>query len=173
MFVALATGGAYAADTIFSEDIVDGEVKSVDIRTGGVASVDVLNNALTASDIGPQAVGSSELANGKVGAADLGVDAVTGVNVAPDSLGGDDLDEASLGTVPQAGDASTLGGASEAELDTRAIGPFIKSCNPVSATFADCGAASAVPSFDAESDVLVNAAGGWCGIGAGTEEGSA
>ena len=29
--VALSTGGAYAANTVFSTDIVDGEVKSADI----------------------------------------------------------------------------------------------------------------------------------------------
>ncbi len=31
LFVAVGTGGAYAANTIGSADIIDGEVKSVDI----------------------------------------------------------------------------------------------------------------------------------------------
>jgi hypothetical protein len=35
LFVALSTGGAYAANTVFSTDIVDGEVKTPDLATGG------------------------------------------------------------------------------------------------------------------------------------------
>src|SRR4051812_37396278 len=42
---------AYAADTIFSSDIVDGEVKAVDIDANAVNSSKVLNNSLTGSDL--------------------------------------------------------------------------------------------------------------------------
>src|SRR5688572_10833081 len=80
VFAVLATGGAYAADTIFSTDIVDGEVKLADVGTGAVGSGEVVNNALTSSDIASQAVGTSELTNGAVGNLDLGADAVTGAN---------------------------------------------------------------------------------------------
>ena len=38
LFVALATGGAYAANTVFSADIVDGEVKTRRHRTGSGAT---------------------------------------------------------------------------------------------------------------------------------------
>ena len=48
---ALTGGVAYAANTIFSTDIVNGEVKSVDIGTGQVQSVDVKNEGLTGVDI--------------------------------------------------------------------------------------------------------------------------
>ena len=36
VFLALATGGAYAANTVFSTDIVDGEVKNPDLATSAV-----------------------------------------------------------------------------------------------------------------------------------------
>jgi hypothetical protein len=76
MFVALGTGGAVAANTVFSTDIVDGEVKQPDIATGAVTGVKVranaihtghvINNSLTGDDVGPNAVGQSELADGSV-----------------------------------------------------------------------------------------------------------
>jgi hypothetical protein len=51
VFIALATSGAYAANTIFSEDIVDGEVKSRDVLNETLGSGDVLNNSLRGADI--------------------------------------------------------------------------------------------------------------------------
>ena len=56
MFIALATGGAYAVDTIRSEDIVDNEVKSVDVGDNEIKSLDVLNNSLRDADIGADQV---------------------------------------------------------------------------------------------------------------------
>jgi hypothetical protein len=38
LFVALSTGGAYAANTVFSTDIVDGEVKTPDLANLGVTN---------------------------------------------------------------------------------------------------------------------------------------
>ena len=51
LFLVLAGGAAYAANTVFSTDIVNGEVKSVDIAAGGVQSADVKNEGLTGADI--------------------------------------------------------------------------------------------------------------------------
>ena len=50
-FVVLGGGAAYAANTVFSADIVNGEVKSVDIGTGQVRSADVQTEGLTGADI--------------------------------------------------------------------------------------------------------------------------
>ena len=54
LFLVLAGGVAYAANTVFSTDIVNGEVKSVDIGTGQVQSADVKNEGLTGADIANQ-----------------------------------------------------------------------------------------------------------------------
>jgi hypothetical protein len=72
LFVALGGTGAYAADTVFSTDIVDGEVKTPDL-----ANVAVTNGKLAANSVGA----------GKV------VD---------NSLGGADVLESSLAKVPNA-----------------------------------------------------------------------
>ena len=51
LFLVIAGGTAYAADTVFSTDIVDGEVKSVDIGNNQVQSADVRNGALNDEDV--------------------------------------------------------------------------------------------------------------------------
>ena len=76
LFFVMAGGAAYAADTIFSSDIVDGEVKTPDIAQNAVATGKIGNNqvfpadvrddtlpdgGLTAADLAQNAVGTSEL----------------------------------------------------------------------------------------------------------------
>jgi hypothetical protein len=61
VFGVLGGGAAYAADTVFSTDIVDGEVKTADlannsvrtskIATGQVRSIDIGNNQIQSADV--------------------------------------------------------------------------------------------------------------------------
>jgi hypothetical protein len=51
LVVALGTGGAYAANTVFSTDIVDGEVKTADIATDAVTSGKILDGTVKLADI--------------------------------------------------------------------------------------------------------------------------
>ena len=51
LFVALGGTGAYAANTVFSTDIVDGEVKSVDIGNNEIGSADVKDGTLNTFDV--------------------------------------------------------------------------------------------------------------------------
>ena len=44
-------GTPYAADTVFSSDIVDGEVKSVDIGNNEIGSADVKDNSINTFDV--------------------------------------------------------------------------------------------------------------------------
>ena len=69
LFLVLTGGVAYAANTVFSEDIVNGEVKSPDIGTNQVRSADVRDDSLSGgglffTDLNPESVRSSEVANG-------------------------------------------------------------------------------------------------------------
>ena len=43
--IALGTGGAYAANTVFSTDIVDGEVKHADLAGNAVTSTNIYNGS--------------------------------------------------------------------------------------------------------------------------------
>jgi hypothetical protein len=62
LVIAVAGGTAYAANTIFSTDIVNGEVKSVDIGTGQVQSADVKNEGLTGTDIANNSLKGADIA---------------------------------------------------------------------------------------------------------------
>jgi hypothetical protein len=111
LFVALS-GTAYAGNTIFSADIVDGEVKSVDIGDGEVQSIDVANNNLGGSDVADGSLTGSDVATNSLtgtditglGGADVtnesltgaDVTGLTGSDVAANSLTGSDIDESSL-----------------------------------------------------------------------------
>jgi hypothetical protein len=79
-FAALGTGGAYAANTVFSEDIVDGEVKTPDLAAGAVTNRKLAENA----------VGSGKVAD----------DSLEGRDVRAEALKGEDINEPTLGTVP-------------------------------------------------------------------------
>ncbi len=61
LFLVLTGGVAYAANTVFSSDIVNGEVKSVDIGTGQVQTADVKNESLTGHDIQDNTIGGADV----------------------------------------------------------------------------------------------------------------
>jgi hypothetical protein len=91
LFLVLTGGTAYALDgsnTVFSDDIVDGEVKSVDLQDLGVANADLAGNS----------VGSNKINNGGVANADLGADSVSSAKVTDGSLTGGDVADNTLGT---------------------------------------------------------------------------
>ena len=84
LFLVLTGGAAYALDgsnTVFSDDIVNGEVRVADIGQGQVAADEVAANAVRASEIADGQVGAAEIAtaavrtdevrNGQVQAEDL------------------------------------------------------------------------------------------------------
>lgn len=89
----LGGGAAYAANTVFSTDIVDGEVKSADIGTNEVRSSDVRddtrsNGGLTSADIAPDEIKNS----------DIGTFAVDSDQIALNAITGNKINEAAVGT---------------------------------------------------------------------------
>ncbi len=151
LFLVVSGGTAYALDgenTVFSDDIVDGQVMSVDIQNSGIRSIDVRDDAmtgggLTAADLRPGSVLTSEigsntintgdvrddtLAGGGLTAADLAANSVGPSEVADNSLAGSEIDEGSLGTVP----AATIGGAGTSTVNHAG-------CSPSGDTYIDCG----------------------------------
>jgi hypothetical protein len=129
LFLVLTTGSAYAlagSNTVFTDDIVDenvntadirrgavdttrigeGQVKASDIGDGEVKAADVLNESLLDADLGVGSVGSSELKNGGVTNDDVAPNSLgsgrildstlTGADVAANSLTGADINEGTL-----------------------------------------------------------------------------
>ncbi len=119
VFFALCGGSAYAldgTDTVFSDDIVNGEVRTGDVFDDGVRSIDVRDDTLaagglTAPDLAPGSVGASEVydasvrtedVRGGLAAADLQSLSVGAGELADQGWTGAEIDEGSLGTVPVA-----------------------------------------------------------------------
>jgi len=104
LFLVLSGGTAVAlkgSNTVFSDDIVDNQVKTADVR-------------------------NDTLAGGGLTAADLGAGSVAGSEVKNDSLTGADVKESSLGQVPQAGNAGTLDGLSSTHFGVGVMGGVMK-----------------------------------------------
>jgi hypothetical protein len=85
LFCVLASGTAYAANTVFSSDIVDGQVKAPDLANG--------------------AVSTDKLAGGAVATDKVKNDNLTGGDVAFNSLKGADIDESTLSSIGGGGAA--------------------------------------------------------------------
>lgn len=107
LFIALGTGGAYAASKLAPKS-----VGAKQLRPGAVTADKLRKQSVSAPKIKPLAVKESKLANGAVSTPKLAVSAVTGEKLAPASVStqklaegsvtGDKVDEASLGKVPSA-----------------------------------------------------------------------
>ncbi|MDX6608213.1 MAG: hypothetical protein QOF85_138 [Solirubrobacterales bacterium] len=115
LFVAL-TGSAIAAgvgkNTVRSPQIVDGTIRTVDIRDNAVAAGKIAPDAVDTTEIAENGVESSDVAPDTLTSGDLGAASVTSSEVADQSLTANDLGPDSVGSSElQAGSvrASELG----------------------------------------------------------------
>ena len=108
LFAACTTGAAYAANTIASGDIINGEVKTVDLGNNAVTSAKIADGQVTEADVGQAAVGAAELKNNSVGSPKVIDNTLVGADVKDNALKGADIDESSLqglgggGSLPRA-----------------------------------------------------------------------
>jgi hypothetical protein len=99
LFMALG-GSAYAANTVFSSDIVDGEVRSADVEDNGLTAVDVrglgsadiIDDSLTGADV--STLTGADVNDNSLSGAD--VSGIGGADIDADSVSGSDIDERSL-----------------------------------------------------------------------------
>jgi hypothetical protein len=61
LFIALATGGAYAANTIYSTDIVDGQVMRQDLANGAVSAAKMADGTVQTAKIQSNAVTTAKI----------------------------------------------------------------------------------------------------------------
>jgi len=113
LFAALSgTALAAKATSIGSNQIVNGSVRTVDLRDSAVNSAKVADTSITANDLGTDSVGSDEIAKDAVKSDEIAENAVTSSEVADQSLTQNDLGPDSVGSSElQAGSvrASELG----------------------------------------------------------------
>jgi hypothetical protein len=89
LFFALGLGTAWANhETIFSDDIVDEEVRSADIGNGAVRTFEIRDDTVQGLDILDSTIASADIQTGQVRSSD----------VLNNSLKGEDIDEGTLDT---------------------------------------------------------------------------
>ena len=96
LILVVGGGAAYAADTIGSEDIINGQVKSPDIGNNQVRSADiradavdgskVLDNSLGTNDVATNSLFGSDIFYGTLTSADIGTSAVASTEIANGSI---------------------------------------------------------------------------------------
>jgi hypothetical protein len=96
------TGSAIAAgvakNSVRSAQIVDGTVRTIDLRDNAVNSAKIAADAVGAEEIAENAVSSPEVAQDSLTADDLGAASVTSSEVTDQSLTADDLGPDSVGS---------------------------------------------------------------------------
>jgi hypothetical protein len=127
LFIALSTGTAYAANTVFSHDIVDGEVKRPDIRNNAVndakvedgsllgtdltfetiTNAQIATDAVQATEIADNSIDGGEVVDGGLSALDLAVDAVGASEIASSAVGSSEILDGSVGTAEVATNSLT------------------------------------------------------------------
>jgi hypothetical protein len=120
LFLVLTGGTAVAlngSNTVFSDDIVNGEVKAADIGSNAVGSGKIVDGGVQGVDILDGTVDSPDILDGAVGNNDVRKNAITSGKVQDESLTGADVVESSLGTVPSASNADSVNGKTATELE--------------------------------------------------------
>jgi len=141
LFLVLGGGTAVALDgsnTVFTDDIVDGEVKSEDI---GGAEVQT-------GDLGPDAVTTGKISNGDVRSVDVLDNNLNGGDIADASVTGADVDESSLAQVPSA----ALGGIGRSGTGNCDPGTDFFTCRFISITLPSPSRVLMIASANAHSD---------------------
>lgn len=106
LFLTLAgTAFAVGKNTVRSAQIVDGTVRTVDLRDNAVSSPKIAPDAVGSEEIAENAVASPEVAPDSLTAGDLGAASVTSSEVADQSLTANDLGPDSVGSSEIAADA--------------------------------------------------------------------
>ena len=90
LFFALTGGTAFAltgSNTVFTDDITNGQVKSADIGADEVKSPDILNNGVKTADIADGHVRSPDIQDDAVGSSEIAANAVDSPEIAANAVG--------------------------------------------------------------------------------------
>jgi hypothetical protein len=115
-FIASSELRAYAANTIRSIDIVDGQVLTADLGANAVTGAKIKDGEVRAAEIATDGVGPSEIAANAVGASEIATNAVGAAEIASFAVGAEELAADSVG-------ASELEGVTELDY-TRCVFQF-------------------------------------------------
>jgi hypothetical protein len=132
LFIAVGTGGAYAANTIGSSDIIDesllsqdiknGEVKNADLAADSITSTRLANGSIQNSDLGPDAVTTSKIKAGNVGTTDIADNAILTGKIGDGNVFTNDLADGAVTSGKVLDDTNPGGGLGAADLAPDSVG---------------------------------------------------
>lgn len=130
LFLTLA-GTAFAVPqlAVRSAQIVDGTVRTIDLRDNAVKAAKIAPDSVAGEEIAENAVGSPEVATDSLTAGDLGAASVTSSEVADQSLTGNDLGPDSVGSSEIAADSVGSSELQNSAVRATNMGPIVQVSN--------------------------------------------
>jgi hypothetical protein len=101
LFLVLTGGTAYALDgtnTVFSDDIVNGQVKTNDLGGGAVTSGKTEDGSLTGTDLADRTIGGQKVGTETLTGANVNDGSLFGADIANDSLTSSDIGTHAIGS---------------------------------------------------------------------------
>jgi hypothetical protein len=163
----LALSGTAAAlpgtNTVDSGDIVNREVRTVDLSPDAVTATRLADSAVSGPAVLDESLTGADVLDESLTGADVLDESLTGADALNGSLTGADVVESSLSGV----NAALLQGRSASDLQIDGLRDSAFTCNPASATPITCAATGTVDTTGNLTPVLVVATGTWRGQGQG------
>lgn len=97
LVLVLSTGTAYAAGKVRSKDIVNGQVKTVDLGNDAVTAQKILDGTITSADLASGSVNGTAILDDSITNADLGTDSVGAIEIADNTVDGGEIVNESIG----------------------------------------------------------------------------
>jgi hypothetical protein len=101
LFLVLSGGSAYAltgSNTVFSDDIVDGEVRTADIADASVGTEEVINQSLSYLDVASDSIYGFNIHDESVGGPDIATNGVGPTEIRDNSVGLGEIVAGGVGT---------------------------------------------------------------------------
>jgi hypothetical protein len=136
LFLALA-GSAFAAKTasVSSRQIVDGTVRTVDLRDNAVTSPKIADATVTAADLGADSVNTDEIAENAVASPEVAPDSLTAGDLAANSVASSEVADQSLSQNDLGPDSVGSSEIQAGAIRSSELGPIIQvsNSNPIAA----------------------------------------
>jgi hypothetical protein len=105
-----AATGLSGSNTVFSDDVVDGQVFARDIASSAISSAKVYDNSLTGADIRNGSVFARDIASNAISSTKVYDNSLTGADIRNGSVGRSDLSFAPISDVVQVGNKRSYAG---------------------------------------------------------------
>jgi len=115
---------AYAANTVFSTDIVDGEVKTADLANNAVKTGKISDGTITSADIADGTINTLDIGFGAIGISDIAAGAVTSSHIVDGNIVAQDIGTSQIITAKIADGAVTNSKLGSLAVTNSKIGNF-------------------------------------------------